>query len=702
MPRFLFAALLFLLPLAAQAAGDPLPAGYLSTNGNQLVTGTGQNVRLACVGYTQPTGNYNSDMSIIRSLGFNCIRSPYYDANLNLTTMDAIVSAATNNSIRVIFAHYGNEADSACLGQQSNGLWYDKNDTNGTLSNGTDGCGTNGTGQTGTVTYATFKQNWVNIASHYNGNQTVIGFDLHNEPLVSNSTRANLTWGTSTSFGSDVQAMCQDTGTAIHNVNAGALVVCEGPINYTGTLLNGTTIPSLNGLMDLSGVAAHPVTIAGKVLYSVHEMPQSVSGVNPDSGSTHITAMNQYWGYLVSGGTAPVWIGAMGASLDNSNGALADEQAWAQEMVNYTNGLLGGSGGPVFTGVQQGVGTDWMAFGNLSGQPIDGILNSDNSAKSGQQTYWSQLLYHVSNAAVTTWNPNDASSMTLSNNNLTATSVLQSGSYITAGNGSFTDNSGNVWTITTNNDLQENGASLPGDAGGGTSAAEYYNNTVYAQDATTGQWYTWDGQFFTQSSAPPTLAAAGGVRSTSGKSSGTYCAQITINTMTNHAAVGIGNATDALNGYMGGAGSSSVALNVGYTGHPIGVNGQAVAQNNSLPNGASNEVITIVVDATNRQVWFSDPQMVAGGTPWNDSGTANPTNKTGGVSISAIAPPYYLEVNTQESTTAFTVNATPSGCPAGIPTWDTNVAAGRPITVILGANQPFNGVVTPIVFSIPN
>jgi endoglucanase len=584
--RSLFlAALLALLPLSAYAAGQPLPAGYLSVSGNQIISGNGQNVRLACVGYNEPSGNYAADMSAIANAGFNCVRYPYYDASLNLSTMDAIVSAAQASNIRVIFDHHGNEADNNCLSQQANGLWYDLNDSTGSNSNNTDGCG-----EPGTITYATFRQNWINIATHYAGNTTVIGFDLDNEPLVGGTgTNANLTWGANTSPSADLQAMYNDVGSAIHAVDPGALIICEGPINYTYVYLNGATMP-VEGLADLTQAKTYPINVAGKILYSIHEYPQAISGINPDSGATHIQGMNQGWGYLESTNTAPVFIGEMGADLDNSNGDLSDEQAWANMMVAYLNGLSGGTG-----------------------QSPDGILNADGTLRTGQQAVWSQLLYSPSGIPTTTWNPNDDSGMTLSNNNETATSSVATGS---------------------------------------------------------------------------------GVRSTSGKSAGLYCAQITLTTTSNHAGVGIGSSADNLTGYIGGTGSSSVGLYVDYGGQQIQLNGNVAAENAAVADGASGDVVTVVLDATHDLVYFSTPEMVTAGTPWNDSASANPSTGTGGINIAAISPPYFLEANTHETGAAFTLNPSPSGCPVNSVAWDTAVAGGSPITVILGMNL-VDGAVVP-------
>lgn len=73
--------------------------------------------------------------------------------------------------------------------------------------------------------------------------------------------------------------------------------------------------------------------------------------------------------------------------------------------------------------------------------------------------------------------------------------------FITPGNGSFTDGSGNVYTLTTGNVATENGSPMSG--GGGTDAMELYGGTVYARDMRTQQWYTWDGAAFNAASTPP-------------------------------------------------------------------------------------------------------------------------------------------------------------------------------------------------------
>jgi len=388
---------------------SPLPAGYLNSAGNQVTDGSGNDVRMSCSGYNEPTGNYSSDMNIMRNQGFNCVRAPWYDATTcpggvcSFTTMDAIVSAATANNMKVIFDHHGNEGvngNNGCLSQQANGLWYDVNQAApwNAIGNGTDGCGT-----TGTVNYSRFKSDWIAIATHYAGNSTVIGFDLHNEPTTYGNTCCGSTgtyganWGSGN--GGDMRAMANDVGAAILAADPGALIIIEGIIN-NGTLFNGVTrgsasYPIVTGpYMDLTTFSSNPTTCcSGKLVASIHEYPTSISGNNPDSGPNMQTIRTTTWGFLETNNAFPVWIGEFGASLDNSNGNLSDEQAWASGVISYMNGTSGTAGAPTFTGCQQPMGGDWWTFGNLAGQVPDGTLNPDGTSKAGQQTYWSQMLY---------------------------------------------------------------------------------------------------------------------------------------------------------------------------------------------------------------------------------------------------------------------------------------------------------------------
>lgn len=94
------------------------------------------------------------------------------------TQIASCVANAKAAGLGVIFSHLGNEipsAGSACVGRQQNGLWFDS----GGSSGNDDGCGDGHN-----WTYAGFKANTVSLLQQFANNQTVIGYEFHNEPLV--------------------------------------------------------------------------------------------------------------------------------------------------------------------------------------------------------------------------------------------------------------------------------------------------------------------------------------------------------------------------------------------------------------------------------------------------------------------------------------------------------------------------------------
>src|SRR5262249_45234600 len=140
-----------------------------------------------------PLKGLDANMQAIQQDGFNAVTLAWNDASLHTSTapavlagMDAVVAAAAKYDLKGILNphnHQGEPGNGNCLAQAGNGLWYDS----GPGTNNTDGCGT-----TGTVTQASFQADWVELAAHYKGNATVIGFDLDNEPLA---YTGESTWG---------------------------------------------------------------------------------------------------------------------------------------------------------------------------------------------------------------------------------------------------------------------------------------------------------------------------------------------------------------------------------------------------------------------------------------------------------------------------------------------------------------------------
>jgi endoglucanase len=473
--------------------GYLLPAGYLSTSGNQIVDSNGNPVRIDSIGWNGTDGaagsalqglyaaSYQTIMNAIKADGFNTIRIPWSDVDLmsvpasgtinyslnpglqglnTLQIFQQIVAYAGQVGLKIIFDHHTDDGGpNGWGGQQANGLWFDT----GPGSDGTDGSGT-----TGTVTAAKFEQDWVTLASTFKGNSTVIGYDLDNEP----TSAGNINWGQGGP--TDIQAMYTTVGNAVEAADPGALIIAEGPEEYNAPGAGSgmsANVAAPEG--DLTGVATDPVTLntPNKVVYSVHEYPSTISGTAVDSGSAYIQEMNAAWGYLETQNIAPVWIGEMGGSLDgtaeSAGSGLANEQAWASTLLGYMNGQDGAQGGPTFTGNQQPISGSWWLAGAESGQYPDGIQSAygQGNYRAGQQAITDQMIFVPKGTS--TPSPN--------------VTVVQANS-----TAAITDASGNQWTITGAGQVAVNGT--PDTTTANVIELAYVNGTIWQENTSLLWW----------------------------------------------------------------------------------------------------------------------------------------------------------------------------------------------------------------------
>jgi len=304
---------------------DVTPAkGYLHTSGSKIVDWQGNEVRLTGLSwFGMETSNYAphglwtrslaSFLDQIEQLGYNSLRIPFstqmfdagstpngIDQNSNadliglspLEILDKVVAGARARGLKVILDRHRPDS-----GSQSP-LWY-----------------------TAQYSEARWIDDWKMLATHYLGDPTVVGFDLHNEPHDTAS------WGDGNPQ-TDFRAAAERAGNAVLAVNPQLLIIVEGVQTI------GTSSSWWGG--NLQGARTAPVNLSVKnrLVYSIHDYPPSVYDqpwFQDASYPSNLPAFwDQMWGYLVDSNTAPVWIGEFGTKLQTD----ADKK-WLAALASY-------------------------------------------------------------------------------------------------------------------------------------------------------------------------------------------------------------------------------------------------------------------------------------------------------------------------------------------------------------------------------
>ncbi|WP_439943331.1 cellulase family glycosylhydrolase [Streptomyces sp. BBFR115] len=307
------------------AAGTAAGAGYWHTSGRQILDAAGNPVRIAGVNWFGfETGNhvvhglwsrdYKSMIDQMKSLGYNTIRLPYSDDifkagttadsinfnNMNtdlqglspLQVMDKIVAYAGQDGLKVILDRHRPDS-----GGQS-ALWY-----------------------TSAVPESTWIADLKALATRYQGQDTVIGIDLHNEP------HDPACWGCGDQA-TDWRLAAERAGDAVLSVTPNLLIFVEGV----------QTVDGVSGWWggNLMGVGQYPVRldVANRVVYSAHDYATSVAQQSWFSDPAFPANMpgvwDKYWGYVFKQNIAPVWVGEFGTTLQSTV-----DQKWLSALVSY-------------------------------------------------------------------------------------------------------------------------------------------------------------------------------------------------------------------------------------------------------------------------------------------------------------------------------------------------------------------------------
>jgi endoglucanase len=349
--------------------------------------------------------DYKSILNTIQALGYNVIRIPFSNEMVeenpvptNFTTsvngtaanaalvgqtalddLDTLVAYAGSIGLRVILDNHRSEAGNS---NEASGLWY-----------------------TSTYPQSSWIADWQAMATRYsdvkftfNGNPTVIGVDLRNEPhLVGTSATSGSCWtGDTATNGCPTTLTSQNwpvaaaaAGNAVLAVNPNLPIFVEGNDCYDGTC-------GWQG-GNLMGVATNPVvlSVANQLVYSAHDYGPSLfqqSWFNSSTTAASLDAVwNEYWGYISAAGTAPIWLGEFGTdntATDIQNTAAGSQGQWFQSLVAY---------------LQSNPAMSWTYWA-LNGEDSYGLLDSNYDStppSSAKQTLLQSIQFSQSGAANT-------------------------------------------------------------------------------------------------------------------------------------------------------------------------------------------------------------------------------------------------------------------------------------------------------------
>ena len=305
---------------------DGRPSDYLHTCGSRIYDSHGREVRITGLnwfgletGTYSPHGlwvrNWQSMLDQVVELGYNALRLPYSNEMLRpgkvpqginyalnpdlkglspLEVMDRIIDGARRRGLKVVLDRHRptSAAQSA--------LWYTKD-----------------------VPEQQWIDDWRMLAQRYMGNDTVIGFDLHNEP------RDTATWGSGDPK-TDWRMAAEKAGNAVLEVNPYLLIIVEGVEQYQGDWYwwGG----------NLQGVASHPIqlNVPGRLVYSPHDYGPEVYPQgwfsDPDFPNNLPQVWDKHWGYIQREGLAPVLLGEFGGDSVSPKDA---EGKWQLALLAY-------------------------------------------------------------------------------------------------------------------------------------------------------------------------------------------------------------------------------------------------------------------------------------------------------------------------------------------------------------------------------
>jgi endoglucanase len=309
-------------PLQASRCAN---AGYLRASESALLNERNEQVVLAGINWFGFETDFFAPLGLNRrrlgdlldqvaDLGFNTIRLPFsnqllerghaprgidYELNPELAglsgidLLDKVIEAASDRCLKVILDRHRPEASA------QSSLWYTRG-----------------------VSEDRWIADWRMLASRYLANDTVIGFDLHNEPSGS------ATWG-SGDLSTDWRLAAERAGNSILEVNPMLLIIVQGVQDQAGRHYwwGG----------NLVGARGSPVrlSVPGRLVYGPHDYGPGLHAqpwfTNADFPSNLPDVWDQFWGYLQKDRIAPILVGEFGGLAKPGD----PETEWQSTLIDY-------------------------------------------------------------------------------------------------------------------------------------------------------------------------------------------------------------------------------------------------------------------------------------------------------------------------------------------------------------------------------
>ncbi|MDE7293793.1 MAG: cellulase family glycosylhydrolase [Oscillospiraceae bacterium] len=331
-------------PVYAKDVPEPTTDDWLSVKGNKIVDKDGREVWLTGInwfGYNTGTNTFdglwacdlNTSLAAIADHGFNLLRIPisaelvnnwaagnYPNANFNQATnsylvgmtsleiFDYVIGQCRANGIKIMMDIHSAKTDS--MGHMKN-VWYE-----------------------GNVTEQDYLDALSWLAARYKNDDTIIAYDLKNEPHGKANETPRAKWDGSKDA-DNWKYIAEKAANAVLSKNPNVLVMVEGIEIYPRDIKSNGDFSSTNpgdyystwwgG--NLRGVKDNPVNLGkyqNKLVYSPHDYGPAVYQQewfkgDYDYNSLKKDAWNDNWLYIHDNGTAPLLIGEWGGYMTQPN-----------------------------------------------------------------------------------------------------------------------------------------------------------------------------------------------------------------------------------------------------------------------------------------------------------------------------------------------------------------------------------------------